>query len=163
MSAFVTLLADSLVAVLLVASIVSSVALSRRITRLKADEAALRQTIGDLMVATESAERAILGLRATLGECERTLAERLGVAETTAATLSAQVQAGEAVVERIGRIVAQARPDPAAKATPAAKAAPAAAPAPLPAVSTSERMSAAAAAARALSERALSRLQSQAA
>ncbi|GJD98218.1 DUF6468 domain-containing protein [Methylobacterium isbiliense] len=167
MSAFVSILADCLVAVLLVASIVSSVALSRRITRLKADEAALRQTIGDLMVATESAERAILGLRGTLGECERTLAERLGVAEATAATLTAQVRAGEEVVERIGRIVAQARPGPAAGApavqAPAAAAPAAPAPEPLPAVSTSERMSAAAAAARALSERALSRLQSQAA
>jgi hypothetical protein len=34
-----------------------------------------RQTIGDLMVATESAERAISGLRSTLAECDRTLAE----------------------------------------------------------------------------------------
>jgi hypothetical protein len=159
MSAFVGILADGLVAVLLVASIASSVALSRRITRLKADETALRRTIGDLMVATESAERAITGLRATLGECERTLAERLGLAQATAASLAEQVQQGETVLERIGRIVAQARPGAAPVAAPQT---PAPAPEP-PVVSTAERLGAAAAAARALSERALSRLQSQAA
>ncbi|MGY2046927.1 DUF6468 domain-containing protein [Methylobacterium sp. JK268] len=167
MTALIGLLADSLVAVLLVASIVSSVTLSRRITRLKADETAMRRTIGDLMVATESAERAISGLRATLGSCERTLAERLAAAETAAAGLTAGVRAGEEVVNRIGRIVAQAKPGPMPQPeTPPARSAepPAAKPAPGPVVvSTAERLGAAAAAARALSERALSRLQSQAA
>ncbi|ACL59581.1 DUF6468 domain-containing protein [Methylobacterium nodulans] len=169
MTALVGMLADGLVAVLLVASIVSSVRLSRRITRLKADEAALRRTIGDLMVATESAERAITGLRATLGECERTLAERLTVAEAMTAGLADGVRAGEEVVTRIGRIVAQARPAvspvPAAPGSAGLKPAeprPVAMPE-APAVSTAERLGAAAAAARALSERALSRLQSQAA
>ncbi|KMO10431.1 DUF6468 domain-containing protein, partial [Methylobacterium indicum] len=81
MSLIVSILADLLVAVLLVACISTSVGLGRRITRLKGDEAAMRQTIGDLMMATESAERAIAGLRSTLAECDRTLAERLRVAE----------------------------------------------------------------------------------
>lgn len=81
MSLLVTLVADVLVAVLLVATIVSSVRLSRRIAKLKADETALRQTIGDLVTASATAERAIIGLRATLDECDRTLAERLGTAE----------------------------------------------------------------------------------
>ncbi|KMO39438.1 hypothetical protein VQ02_09880 [Methylobacterium variabile] len=209
MSLIVSILADLLVAVLLVACIVTSVGLGRRITRLKADEAAMRQTIGDLMGATESAERAIAGLRTTLAECDRTLAERLRLAERTNADLAAQLQAGDEVLSRIGRIVAQARAAaPTEMAAPAASAqaaafaqafaqapaaqgagAPAAqgpvvqgpvvqgpvaqapaAPAPVPPpapeprpVSTSERLGAAAAAARALSERALSRLQAQAA
>ena len=81
MSLIVTLAADILVAILLVATIVSSVRLSRRITKLKADEAALRQTIGDLVMASSTAERAIVGLRATLDECDRTLADRLSTAE----------------------------------------------------------------------------------
>ena len=104
MSLLVTLAADILVAVLLVASIVSSVSLSRRITRMKADEAALRQTIGDLVVASSTAERAIIGLRATLDECDRTLADRLGTAERYAADLSAHVQAGQTVIARISAI-----------------------------------------------------------
>ena len=81
MTFFVSFAADILVAILLVATIASSVRLSRRISRLKADEAALRTTIGDLVVASATAERAIAGLRATLDECDRTLAERLGTAE----------------------------------------------------------------------------------
>ncbi|OAS24533.1 DUF6468 domain-containing protein [Methylobacterium platani] len=228
MSLIVSILADLLVAVLLVACIATSVSLGRRITRLKGDETAMRQTIGDLMIATESAERAITGLRTTLAECDRTLDERLRLAERTNADLAAQLQAGDEVLSRIGRIVSQARaaapaemtgfgqvpaPVPAPAPAPAPHAAmaqapaqPAAAaqafapqsfapqafapqafapqafapqavqptsaapqPAPVPPapeprpVSTSERLGAAAAAARALSERALSRLQAQAA
>ncbi|GJD62164.1 DUF6468 domain-containing protein [Methylobacterium frigidaeris] len=195
MSLIVSILADLLVAVLLVACIATSVGLGRRITRLKGDETAMRQTIGDLMVATESAERAILGLRSTLAECDRTLAERLRLAERTNADLAAQLQAGDEVLSRIGRIVAQARAavpgeaatqpafaqpafaqaafaqapvSPQAEAAPAYAPAAPAAPVPPPApeprpVSTGERLGAAAAAARALSERALSRLQAQAA
>jgi hypothetical protein len=105
----ITLLADFLVAVLLVATIVSSLALSRKITRLKADEAAMRNIIAELMLATETAERAIAGLRTTLGDCDRTLADRLRTAERYAADLASQVEAGEAVVGRIGQIVDASR------------------------------------------------------
>ena len=76
MSSAINTLADCLLAVLLVATIVSCVALSRRITRLKSDESAIRKTVGELMLASNTAERAIAGLRTTLGDCDRTLAER---------------------------------------------------------------------------------------
>ena len=66
MSLFVTLAADVLVAILLAATIVNALRLSRRIGQLKGDEAALRQPIGDLMGATGTAERAIAGLRAAI-------------------------------------------------------------------------------------------------
>jgi hypothetical protein len=179
MSTVVTLLADVLVAVLLVATIVSSVALSRRITRLKADESAMRQTIGELMVATESAERAISGLRGTLTECDRTLGERLRTAERYAADLAAGVEAGEGVLERIGRIVAGARPAAATAPEPIPVQAPAPAPVVVPMAApveagiasgeapprraNGERLGVAAAAARALTERALARLEGRAA
>src|ERR687894_1745480 len=109
MRPFVSIAADGLVAVLLAATIVTSVRLSRRITRLKADEAALRQTIGELVQASETAERAIAGLRTTLGECDRTLADRLRTAERYAADLASQVEAGEAVMGRIAQIVDASR------------------------------------------------------
>ncbi len=116
------------------------------------------------MMATETAERAIAGLRTTLGECDRTLAERLRVAERYAADLAGQVAAGEEVLGRIGRIVAQARPAAATPAPRAPETGPVAeAPASARPVSNAERLGAAAAAARALSERALTRLQGQAA
>ncbi|MGX5774703.1 DUF6468 domain-containing protein [Methylorubrum zatmanii] len=165
MTFFVSMAADILVAVLLVATIVSSVKLSQRISKLKADESALRSTIGDLVVASATAERAIAGLRTTLDECDRTLAERLGTAERYAADLSAHVEAGESVINRIAAIVGQAR-----TATAPAAQAPAAA-APLRPVAieapaaggNGERVGAALAAAQALSERALDRLRARAA
>lgn len=178
MTFFVSMAADLLVAVLLVATIASSVKLSRRISRLKADEAALRSTIGDLVVASATAERAIAGLRATLDECDRSLAERLDTAERYAADLSAHVQAGESVITRIAAIVGQARtaappPAPAPVAAPAAPAAPRPRPAgPVihalaaemtPTPGNGERVGAALAAAQALSERALDRLRAKAA
>jgi hypothetical protein len=158
MSTVITLLADFLVAVLLVATIVSSVGLSRRITRLKADEVAMRATIGELMLATETAERAIAGLRTTLGDCDRTLADRLRTAERYAADLASQVEAGETVLGRIAQIVDASRQvaslsqagQPKGNGEP-------------PASPHRDRLSAAVAAAQALSERAAKRLEGHAA
>ncbi|MCX7340742.1 MAG: DUF6468 domain-containing protein [Hyphomicrobiales bacterium] len=109
MSFTISLIADVLVAILLVATIVTCIVLSKRIERLKADEGAMRRTIGELLAATDSAERAITGLKATLGHCDKTLAERLRTAERYAADLTAQVEAGEKVIERISRIVDASR------------------------------------------------------
>ncbi|HEV7324620.1 MAG TPA: DUF6468 domain-containing protein [Bosea sp. (in: a-proteobacteria)] len=104
----ITLIADALVACLLVATIITCFVLSKRIERLKADESAMRQTIGALISATDTAERAIAGLKLTLGDCDRTLAERLQTAERYAADLAQQIEAGQTVMERIGQIVSAA-------------------------------------------------------
>jgi hypothetical protein len=109
MSFTIALIADVLVGVLLVATIGACVVLSRRIERLKADESALKRTIGDLIAATDNAERAIGGLRGTLSECDKTLAERLRTAERYAADLAAQIAAGEGVLSRIAQIVEASR------------------------------------------------------
>lgn len=164
MSTLVTLLADGLVAVLLVATIVSSLRLSRRIAQMKADEAAFRRTIGDLMAASLTAERAIAGLRAAIDECDRTLAERLEAAGRSAAEVAAQVAAGEGVISRIGAIVGEARGGarPAA-AAPQGSAPSSASPSEPVEGQHSERLGAAAAAALAMTERALQRVRSRAA
>lgn len=104
----INLIADVLVASLLVATIITCFILTKRIERLKADEAGMRQTVGALITATDNAERAIAGLKSTLGDCDRTLEERLRTAERYAADLAAQVEAGQAVMERIGQIVSAA-------------------------------------------------------
>jgi hypothetical protein len=146
----ITLIADVLVACLLVATIITCFVLSKRIERLKADEAAMRQTIGALISATDTAERAIAGLKLTLGDCDRTLAERLQTAERYAADLAQQIEAGQTVMERIGQIVSAAsmvasKPEPVAEK---------------PAIS---RMASAADAAAAIRARAARRLEGQAA
>ncbi|HEY5798218.1 MAG TPA: DUF6468 domain-containing protein [Bosea sp. (in: a-proteobacteria)] len=104
----ITLIADVLVASLLVATIITCFVLTKRIERLKADEAGMRQTVGALIAATDTAERAIAGLKLTLGDCDRTLAERLQTAERYAADLAAQIEAGQVVMDRIGQIVSAA-------------------------------------------------------
>lgn len=154
MSPFLIVLADGLVAVLLAATILTSIRLSRRIATLKGDEAALRNTIGDLKMATENAERAIGGLRATLDECDRALSERLSAASRVSADLSGKVEAGQGVVNRIARIVESAGQAPAPKEDSVPRDIQSA---------NGERLSAAARAAQALSERAAQRLRGVAA
>ena len=156
MSPTIVFLADLLVAVLLVATITTSVGLSRRITRLKADETAMRQTIAELMMSSETAERAIAGLRTTLGDCDRTLGERLRTAERYAADLAEQVEAGETIMNRIMGIVETSRRVTAGVEPPRPERAPEALPSP-----NKELMSAAAAAAQALAERAIKRMEGQ--
>ncbi|HEV7335961.1 MULTISPECIES: DUF6468 domain-containing protein [Bosea] len=146
-----TLIADALVACLLVATIITCYVLAKRIERLKADESSMRQTIGALIAATDTAERAIAGLKLTLGDCDRTLAERLRTAERYAADLAAQIEAGQGVMDRITQIVGAATlVAPKAEPQPAEK----------PAIS---RMASAADAAAAIRARAARRLEGQAA
>lgn len=104
MSHNLSIAADLLVAVLLVATIATSIRLSQRMSRMKADESAMRATITELLVATDSAERAIAGLRAAVSESERTLAERLNAAAFHTRQLAEQAASGQAVLERLGQV-----------------------------------------------------------
>ncbi|MGO4174416.1 DUF6468 domain-containing protein [Bosea sp. TAF32] len=150
----INLIADVLVASLLVATIITCFILTKRIERLKADEAGMRQTVSALITATDNAERAIAGLKHTLGDCDRTLEERLRTAERYAADLAAQVEAGQAVMERIGQIVSAAT---LVGAKPAEEAVQAPEPAPV------SRLESAAQSAAAIRARAARRLEGQAA
>ncbi len=104
MSSLLSVTADLLVAILLVATIVSSVRLSRRISGLKADEAAMRATIAELLGATERAERAVGGLRAALADCDRDLAERMDMAHRQTQELTRATAAGEKVMGSLERV-----------------------------------------------------------
>jgi hypothetical protein len=146
------LIIESLVAILLMITIGYCVVLNRRLTRLKADEHALKATISELITATEIAERAITGLKLTVRECDQNLGERLRTAERFCADLERQLAAGDQVLDRLARIVSAGRPDVAASA-PVPAAAPASAPDPRAMV----------AAAHALAERARSRMGGRAA
>jgi hypothetical protein len=95
---------ESLVSVLLLLTICYCVALNGRLKRLRTDERALREMIGELVLATDKAERAIGGLKVTVQECDQTLGERLRTAERITAVLDQQINSG-------GRIVGAAAAD----------------------------------------------------
>lgn len=77
MSFPIGLVLDGLVAVLLIATISYCFMLSRKLERLRDAEGDLRQVIGDLVGATQQAERAITGLKATADETDLQLSDKL--------------------------------------------------------------------------------------
>ncbi len=101
---------ESLVAVLLLLTIAYCAILNNRLKRLKADEQSLKATIGELITATEIAERAVAGLKATAHECDATLGGRLRTADACCAELNQQIKAGDALLKRLSRVLAAARP-----------------------------------------------------
>jgi len=123
MSNIAALLIDFLVAVLLVLTIVYCMMLNRRLKLLKADEQSLRGTISELVTATEIAERAIGGLKATVQECDLGLGERLRKAERVTVELDRALAAAKVA---LGAETAEAN----SNAVPDEQAAPAASPAP---------------------------------
>lgn len=98
---------------LLVVTIGYCVMLDRRLRAVRQDEQVMRKTVTELGAATERAERAIDSLRHTLGDCDRTLAERLRVAERYTADLEDQIRTGDDILNRISRIVSTTAEAPA--------------------------------------------------
>ncbi|MEP3045996.1 MAG: DUF6468 domain-containing protein [Roseibium sp.] len=103
------LIIEGLVAVLLLVTIAYCWTLNGRLRRLRADEETLRATISELMTATEIAERAILGLKTTASEADKTLGNRLREAETVSHNLVDQIGEGEKIFNRISQIADAAR------------------------------------------------------
>ncbi len=100
---------EVLVSVLLLVTIGYCVVLNSKLKRLKADEQAFKATIAELITATETAERAIVGLKATAHDCDQTIGNRLRVAEQYCADMSQRVEAGSEILERLSRIVSAGR------------------------------------------------------
>ena len=116
---------EALVAILLLLTILYCVRLNAQLKRLKADEAAMKATIAELITATENAERAIAGLKATVREADDTLGEHLKEAERFCIEIKTSTEASADVLNRISQIAgarpwllgvapAQPKPDPAA-------------------------------------------------
>lgn len=119
-NAFLGLMIESLVAVLLVLTIGYCMVLNRRLKLLRGDESSLRTTIGELVAATEKAERAIEGLKTTVAESDSTLGDRIRHAERIAAELNRDVRRGDEIISRIHRIAVAAKGTERSKAEPAA-------------------------------------------
>ena len=106
------LVIESLVAILLLLTIVFCIVLNARLKKLKADEQALKGTISELITATEIAERAIAGLKMTVRDCDQNLSERLRTGESLARELASRLETGKVVIEQLAQIALAARPTP---------------------------------------------------
>jgi len=101
---------ESLVAVLLLLTIGYCMLLNKRLKRLKADEQSLKATIGELITATEIAERAIGGLKHTVRDVNENLGSQLNSATDMSRQLTKLLAEGDGVLRRISRIAVAARP-----------------------------------------------------
>ena len=101
---------ESLVAVLLMLTIGYCMLLNSRLKRLKADEHSLKATIGELITATEIAERAIGGLKHTVRDVNENLGNQLTSAAQMSEQLRKQLAEGDSVFRRLTKIALAARP-----------------------------------------------------
>src|SRR4030081_2168083 len=101
---------ESLVAILLLLTIGYCMLLNTRLKRLKADEHSLKATIGELITATEIAERAIGGLKHTVRDVNENLGNQLTSAAQMSLQLKKQLAEGDNIFPRPARIRAAARP-----------------------------------------------------
>jgi hypothetical protein len=132
MNHFLGIVIESLVAVLLMLTIGYCMLLNSRLKRLKADEHSLKATIGELITATEIAERAIGGLKHTVRDVNENLGSQLTAASQMSAQLKGMLAEGDGVIRRLSKIAIAARPlasepEPAAPRVSTAKAVAAAA------------------------------------
>ena len=109
MSHMTGLVIEGLVAVLLVLTIGYCMVLNVRLKRLKADELSLKATIGELITATEIAERAISGLKLTVRDCDENLGSRLASSSELSERMGKQITQGEEILRRLSRIAVAAR------------------------------------------------------
>lgn len=110
MSNFFGMIIESLVAVLLILTICYCMLLNKRLKHLRSDEHSLKAMISELITATEIAERAIGGLKATVRDCDTNLGAQLSLAKELCDRLTTQTEEGQGVLMRISRITAAARP-----------------------------------------------------
>ena len=94
MTHWLGLFIEGTVALLLMLTIGYCMVLNGRLKRLKTDEKALREMIGELVGATETAERSIGALKLTVQESEHKLGDRLRSAEQIAAALDDKISSG---------------------------------------------------------------------
>jgi chromosome segregation ATPase len=101
---------EGLVAILLLLTIGYCMLLNSRLKRLKADEHSLKATIGELITATEIAERAIGGLKHTVRDVNENLGNQLTSAAQMSQQLKRQLAESEHVFRRLSKIAIAARP-----------------------------------------------------
>jgi len=113
------LMIESLVAILLMVTVGYCMLLNNRLKRLRADEHSLKAVIGELVTATEIAERAIGGLKHAVRDVNENLGEQLTSAAQMSEHLKKQLSECDNVVRRLSKITIAARPQQAAEPEPA--------------------------------------------
>jgi ABC-type transporter Mla subunit MlaD len=103
------LVVEGAVAILLMLTIGYCYVLNVRLKRLHADRDALRAMITDLVRATDMANGAIQGMKQTAAEADGQLRARLQEAEGFSTEMGQQVQAGQALLQKISQIAKTAR------------------------------------------------------
>jgi hypothetical protein len=109
------LMIESLVAVLLMITIGYCMVLNSRLKRLRADEHSLKAVIGELVTATDIAERAIGGLKHAVRDVNENLGNQLASATEMSEHLRRQLSECDHVVRRLSKIAIAARPQNAAQ------------------------------------------------
>src|SRR3954470_7612787 len=112
---------ETLVALLLIVTIGYCMLLNKRLKRLKADEHSLKAVIGELITATEIADRAIGGLKLTVRDVNEHLGSQIAAASEMSEYLKHQLAEGDQVVRLLSKIVIAARPPGAASESEAPK------------------------------------------
>jgi len=113
------LMIESLVAILLMVTVGYCILLNNRLKRLRADEHSLKAVIGELVTATEIAERAIGGLKHAVRDVNENLGQQLTSATQMSEQLKRQLSECDHVVRRLSKIAIAARPQQAAEPEPA--------------------------------------------
>jgi hypothetical protein len=113
------LMIESLVAILLMVTVGYCIVLNKRLKRLRADEHSLKAVIGELVTATEIAERAIGGLKHAVRDVNENLGHQLTSATEMSEHLKRQPSECDHVVRRLSKIAIAARPQQAAEPEPA--------------------------------------------
>jgi len=109
------LMIESLVAILLMVTVGYCILLNNRLKRLRADEHSLKAVIGELVTATEIAERAIGGLKHAVRDVNENLGHQLTSATQMSDHLKRQLAECDHVVRRLSKIAIAARPQQAAE------------------------------------------------
>jgi hypothetical protein len=119
-----TLIADGIVAFLLVITIFYAAKLSRKLSALRADKAELQALVLSLAEASQSAEAGVMGLKAGAEEIGRLLAKKMQDAQSLREDLAYMIDRGGIVADRLEGSLRTRREDPApAPARPRAVAA----------------------------------------
>ena len=101
---------ESMVAILLLLTILYCVRLSKQLRLLRSDEQSLRATIAELVTATGIAERAIGELKSTMRDGEQALSRTLTQAQQASGDIELQLAAGRDLIAKLARITGAAKP-----------------------------------------------------